>query len=69
MRARLSPGRVRGVRLSDVPLGLRQRKVEVLLRHEDNAVRRYELLMAANRPSDRVYFLPAAAVEDVLGAP
>lgn len=65
--ARLSPGRTVGVRLTDVPEGIRRRAGEAMLRREDDPVRRYEILMAMVRPSERVYFLPAEAVERVCG--
>lgn len=61
-------GRLVAVRLTEIPTGTRLRALEVLLRREDNPLARYDLLMAAHRPSDRVYFLPAEAVARVLSA-
>lgn len=62
--------RVMGIRLTDVDIQIRRRRGRALYeaavadRDLDLALR---LNAAIERPSDRVYWLPRKAVEDVLG--
>ena len=62
-------GRLASVRLVDVPLKLRLRAAERLMKHEDEikVMERMALLHAAHFPSDQVYFVRETEVERVLG--
>ena len=60
-------GRLRVFRLTDVPLEVRARHATKLLRDENSPLDRVRIGLAIDRPSDRVYAIPLAAWERVMG--
>lgn len=53
-------------RLTDLPETIRQRGKDVALRAEDNVMERVRIGIAAERPSDRIYWVPTHAYERVM---
>ncbi len=57
---------LRSFRLADVPEHLRLRGKDVAMRRCDSPFERVAIAVAAERPSSRVYWIPAEAWERVM---
>lgn len=69
MSASLDGGAVlKAFRLSEVPPDIRERGKAVALKREDSFTERLKIGLAAERPSDRVYWISRTAWEKVMGS-
>jgi hypothetical protein len=58
---------LKAFRLSDVDPGIRERAKSLALKREDSFVERVKIGLAAEQPSDRVYWIPRPAWDRVMG--
>jgi hypothetical protein len=59
-------GSLRAFRLAEIPEPIRQRGKSRAILHEDNVIERLRIGLAAERPSDRIYWIPRTAWDKVM---